>query len=186
MTKLYVNDEITRFDGRNQGFSYYFCLTIEGSELGSGSIPLTNGSGSGSRRPKKHVDPDPQHWFLGRHFGSDPESAIRIRISNQEYESGILIRNPNPESESGIRIRNPNPESESWIWIQIHWSDWIQIRNTVFLGGIIVLAKKLETVPLKNLKFLIKTIFLSFFLLTTQGLAAFFKCLHDTMTHNYV
>jgi hypothetical protein len=31
---------------RNQGFSYYFCLTIEGS----GSIPLTNGSGSG--RPK--------------------------------------------------------------------------------------------------------------------------------------
>jgi hypothetical protein len=34
--------------GRNQGFSYYFCLMIEGS----GSIPLTNGSRSGSRRPK--------------------------------------------------------------------------------------------------------------------------------------
>ncbi len=32
----------------NQGFSYYFCLMIEGS--GSGSIPLTNGSGS--MRPK--------------------------------------------------------------------------------------------------------------------------------------
>ncbi len=29
---------------RNQGFSYYFCLVIEGS--GSGSRPLTNGSGS--------------------------------------------------------------------------------------------------------------------------------------------
>ncbi len=29
-------------------FLYYFCLMIEGS----GSIPLTNGSGSGSRRPK--------------------------------------------------------------------------------------------------------------------------------------
>jgi hypothetical protein len=29
---------------RNQGFSYYFCLLIEGS--GSGSIPLTSGSGS--------------------------------------------------------------------------------------------------------------------------------------------
>ncbi len=47
---------------RNQGFSYYFCLVIEGS----GSIPLTNGSSTGSRRPKKHVDPvdsdsDPQH-----------------------------------------------------------------------------------------------------------------------------
>ncbi len=30
------------------GFSYYFCLVIEGS----GSIPLTNGFGSGSSRPK--------------------------------------------------------------------------------------------------------------------------------------
>jgi hypothetical protein len=30
---------------RNQGFSYYFCMMIEGS--GSGSIPLTSGSGSG-------------------------------------------------------------------------------------------------------------------------------------------
>ncbi len=33
---------------RNQGASYYFCMMIEGS--GSGSIPLTGGSGSG--RPK--------------------------------------------------------------------------------------------------------------------------------------
>ena len=30
---------------RNQGFSFYFCLMIEGS--GVGSVPLTNGSGSG-------------------------------------------------------------------------------------------------------------------------------------------
>jgi hypothetical protein len=30
-------------NSRNQGFSYYICLMIEGS----GSIPLTNGSGSG-------------------------------------------------------------------------------------------------------------------------------------------
>ncbi len=35
-------------NSRNQGFSYYFCMMIEGS--GSGSIPLTSGSGSG--RPK--------------------------------------------------------------------------------------------------------------------------------------
>ncbi len=33
-------------NNRKQGFSYYFCLMIEGS----GSVPLTNGSGS--RRPK--------------------------------------------------------------------------------------------------------------------------------------
>jgi hypothetical protein len=38
-------------NSRNQGFSYYFCMMIEGS--GSGSIPLASGSGSGSRRPQK-------------------------------------------------------------------------------------------------------------------------------------
>jgi hypothetical protein len=32
------------------GFSYYFCMIIEGSGAGSGSIPLTNGSRPG--RPK--------------------------------------------------------------------------------------------------------------------------------------
>ncbi len=52
---------------RNQGFSYYFCLMLEGS--GSGSIPLTNGtgSGSGSWRPKNM-------WIRG--------IWIRIRIRN--------------------------------------------------------------------------------------------------------
>jgi hypothetical protein len=46
---------VTKYRGiRNQGFSYYFCMMIEGSGSragsGSGSIPLTSGSGSG--RPK--------------------------------------------------------------------------------------------------------------------------------------
>ncbi len=31
---------------------------------GSGSVLLIDGSGSGSGRPKKHADPDPQHCFL--------------------------------------------------------------------------------------------------------------------------
>ncbi len=45
-------------NSRNQGFSYYFCMMIEGSGSGSragsgsGSIPLTSGYGSGFRRPK--------------------------------------------------------------------------------------------------------------------------------------
>ncbi len=39
-------------NSRNQGFPYYFCLIKEGSRPGSGSIHLTNGSGSGSRGPK--------------------------------------------------------------------------------------------------------------------------------------
>ncbi len=34
----------------------------EGSLSGSGSVPLTNGSWSGSLMPKKHPDPDPQHY----------------------------------------------------------------------------------------------------------------------------
>jgi hypothetical protein len=31
---------------------------------GSGSVPLTNGCGSESRRVPKNPDPDPQHWIL--------------------------------------------------------------------------------------------------------------------------
>ncbi len=46
-------------NSRNQGFSYYICLMIEGS--GSGSIPPDPGG-------QKHVDPvdpdsDPEHWL---------------------------------------------------------------------------------------------------------------------------
>ncbi len=45
---------------KNQGFSYYFCLIVEGS----GSLTRTNESGtrtngSGSGGPKKHPAPDP-------------------------------------------------------------------------------------------------------------------------------
>ncbi len=49
---------------RNQGFSYYFCIMIEGS----GSIHLTSGSGSGSWRPKNM-------WI----------QWIRIRIRNTDF-----------------------------------------------------------------------------------------------------
>ncbi len=47
---------------RNHGFSNYFCLMIEGS----GSVPLTNWSWSGTGKPQKHTYPDPypQHWLL--------------------------------------------------------------------------------------------------------------------------
>jgi hypothetical protein len=51
-------------NSRNQGFSYNFCMIIEGS--GSGSIPLT--SGSGSWRSKNM-------WILW----------IRIRIRNTDF-----------------------------------------------------------------------------------------------------
>ena len=59
---------------RNQGFSYYFCIMIEGSgsgsRAGSGSIPLTSGSGSGSWRPKNMWI----RWI-----------RIRIRIRNTAF-----------------------------------------------------------------------------------------------------
>jgi hypothetical protein len=52
---------------RTQSFSYYFCLILEGS----GSIPLTCGSGSGSRRLKNM-------WIRW----------IRIRIRNYGFRPG--------------------------------------------------------------------------------------------------
>jgi hypothetical protein len=46
----YIEVQKKSQNSRKQGFSYYVCLMIEGSRSGSGSIPLTSGSGSG--RPK--------------------------------------------------------------------------------------------------------------------------------------
>jgi hypothetical protein len=65
----------------NQGFSYYFCMMIEGSgsgsRAGSGSIPLTSGFGSGSWRPKNTWI----RWI-----------RIRIRIRNTASNSRNLLR----------------------------------------------------------------------------------------------
>jgi hypothetical protein len=60
-------------NSRNKGFSYYFCMMIEGS--GSGSIPLT--SGSGSWRPKNM-------WIRW----------IRIRIRNTEGNKEMYAYEP--------------------------------------------------------------------------------------------
>jgi hypothetical protein len=90
-------------NSRIQGFSYYFCMMIEGSgsesRAGSGSIPLTSGSGSG--RPKNmwirwiririHPDSDPDSDPSG--FGSI-RIWIRIRIhpdSDRDPEHCIKV-----------------------------------------------------------------------------------------------
>jgi hypothetical protein len=39
---------------------------MEGARSGAGSVLVTNGSGCGSVRPKKHHDPNPQHWSFLR------------------------------------------------------------------------------------------------------------------------
>jgi hypothetical protein len=77
-------------NNRNQGFSYLFCLMIEGS----GSIHLTNGSDSGSGRPQKHVDPanpDPDCYF------HKIDDAVVISRSCRNTASGCTVdgnRNP--------------------------------------------------------------------------------------------
>ncbi len=69
-----------------KGFSYYFCLIIEGS----GSTPLTNGSGSRFRRPKNTWI----RWIRIR---------IRIRIRNTAISAG---EDPALAWEA-VRIRRP-------------------------------------------------------------------------------
>ncbi len=92
---------------RIQGFSYYFCMMIEGSgsRAGSGSIPLTSGSGSG--RPKKHVDP------------VDPDSE-RTRPINDNGLMRILIRRGG-RSFSDWQLRS--------------WTGWRGARMTWSRGG---------------------------------------------------
>jgi hypothetical protein len=77
---------------RNQGFSYNFCMMIEGS--GSGCIPLTSGSGSGagSGRPKNMW----LRWIRIRNTGRNQGFSYwyyfsvdgRIRIRNTAWKTG--------------------------------------------------------------------------------------------------
>ncbi len=77
-----IKSQKESLNSRNQGFSYYFCMMIEGSGSGSragsgsGSIPLTSGSGSGSGRPKNT-------WIRIR---------IRIRIRNTAFYTGSNLQ----------------------------------------------------------------------------------------------
>ena len=57
---------------------------------GSGSGPLTNGSGSG--RPKKHADPDPQHC---------------LKLINLCTTGAARAREPLPGQDSGSRGSGP-------------------------------------------------------------------------------
>ncbi len=47
-------------NSRIKGFSYYFCLPMEGSRFRSGSVPLSNGSVSGGAQ-----NHDPEHCKVG-------------------------------------------------------------------------------------------------------------------------
>jgi hypothetical protein len=114
-------------NSRNQGFSYYFCMIIEGSgsrsRAGSESIPLTSESGSGSWRPKnmwirwiriririRNTDFNPKKWFLSsRKY--DPSCSSR----NQDPDADFLpIPDPGSSGQKGngsrIRIRNTDSE----------------------------------------------------------------------------
>jgi hypothetical protein len=93
---------------RNQGFFYFICMMIEGS----GCLPLTNGSGSGSRRPKNirgsdGSGSDPQHWleavFRGsesgsisqRHGSADPDPDPHQNVMDpQHWLEGDLFYGP--------------------------------------------------------------------------------------------
>ncbi len=58
-------------NSRNQGFSYYFCIMIEGSGSRSGSIPLTSESGSGRAK---------NMWIRTPNIGWLVSIGIRIQL----------------------------------------------------------------------------------------------------------
>ncbi len=72
-------------NSRNQGFSYYFSLMIEGSGsvYGSGSVPLTHGSGSVSQRPKNiWILVIPQTWIRIRNTAPLNPSLTVCKVRN--------------------------------------------------------------------------------------------------------
>jgi hypothetical protein len=89
-------------NSRNQGFSYYFCMMIEGSgsgsRAGSGSGSVTSGSGSGSRRPQNT-------WIRW------------IRIRNTDKND---VKFPSKSTvNSVLKVKDENSRIRSWI----HWSE---------------------------------------------------------------
>jgi hypothetical protein len=76
-------------NSRNQGFSYYFCLMTEGS--GSGSIPLTSGSG-------------PKICGSGSGFGSNTGSNGSQQNKCNEFQKWafdiVYHRTPHPLPQS--------------------------------------------------------------------------------------
>ncbi len=102
-------------NSRNQGFSYYFCMMIEGSGSGaragsgSGSIPLTSGSGSGSGRPKNKWI-----WWI--------RIRIQIRIRNTDSELG-------PQEGGGNRHSSRLPPPTPWggVTTKTQWISWERV-----------------------------------------------------------
>jgi hypothetical protein len=87
-------------NSRNQSFSSYFCMMIEGSGFragsGSRSIPLTSGSGSRSGRPKKM-------WIRMRfRMQIRMQFRMRIRIRNTGQRCGAADLDPDPHQMSPI------------------------------------------------------------------------------------
>ncbi len=81
---LFVNDKSQKKsqNSRNQGFSYNFCLMIEGS----GSIPLTNDSGSGSKWAKNM-------GIRNTGFGAIDLWSRNDKINNGNFFRSVQIEN---------------------------------------------------------------------------------------------
>ncbi len=68
-------------NSRIQGYSYYFCMMIEGSRAGSGSIPLPSGSGSG--RPKNTWIRNTDIFInLFRHFHQRLSKQLPVEVKH--------------------------------------------------------------------------------------------------------
>ncbi len=111
-------------NSRNQRFSYYFCLMIERSgsvPLKNGFVSLSNGFGSGSRRPESHtdptdLDPDPQHWlkhscfmkwmFSSWHY-SNKFFNCKIIIAEDTHNYGRLVLPDFIPHSGGFSMDNP-------------------------------------------------------------------------------
>ncbi len=99
-----INSKKETQNSRNQDFS--FCMLKEGSRSGSGSIPLTNGSGS--RRPRnlwiriRIRNTDNNITFLGR------ERSLGRRPTGP---GGLLLLFARPEGGLHLLLQGPVPAS---------------------------------------------------------------------------
>jgi hypothetical protein len=98
----YVHIEVKEPQHNRYQGSLLFCIMIEGSGsgFGSGSIPLINGSRSGSRRPKTHgdaADSDPVFGsgsatlFYRKPFSGSKTRIFSLAHVKEEFSLGLFF-----------------------------------------------------------------------------------------------
>jgi hypothetical protein len=142
----------------NKGFSYYFCLMTKGS----GSIPLTCGSGSG--KPKnmwirwereKKTDNSRYQYLNQKQYSykcfASHSSSYADAISDSQYPS---LSETDEFTEKRVLFLLPNKTSSSCKWKTIRSRSYQQWIRNIFCKNILIWLLCLQVLQVLRILFL--------------------------------